>query len=223
MDMRRDLRDLSLMTIDGPSTQDFDDALSITQENGHYVIGIHIADVGAFVARDDLLDQVARDRCSSIYMPDGKISMLPARLSEDACSLKAGQDRPAISTLVRITARAEILDFEIVPSLISIQRQLTFQEVDGMVAADPMMQALYIIAQNYRRRRLENGALIIDLPEINIWLHPDGTPALSTANRESPGRMLVSEFMIRGSALSTRAAARCFRTGCNANRSTAFF
>jgi exoribonuclease-2 len=201
---RRDLRDLSLMTIDGPSTQDFDDAISITQDGGHYVIGIHITDVGYFVARDDLLDQVARDRCSSIYMPDGKISMLPARLSEDACSLKAGQDRPAISTLVHITARAEILGYEIFPSLIRVEHQLTFQDVDLMVTTDPVMQALYIIAQNYRRYRLDSGALIIDLPEINIWPQPDGTPSISTANRESPGRMLVSEFMILANELAAR-------------------
>jgi exoribonuclease II len=201
---RRDLRGLPLMTIDGPSTQDFDDALSIAQDGGHYVIGVHITDVGYFVAKDDLLDQAARDRCSSIYMPDGKISMLPARLSEDACSLKAGQDRPAISTLIHITAQAEILGYEIVPSLIRVERQLTFQDVDLMVADDSMMQALYIIAQNYRRYRLENGALIIDLPETNIWLQPDGTPAVSVTNRESPGRMLVSEFMILANELAAR-------------------
>jgi exoribonuclease-2 len=205
---RRDLRDLSLVTIDGPSTQDFDDALSVTLEGNHYIIGIHITDVGYFVARDNLLDQVAMDRCSSIYMPDGKISMLPARLSEDACSLKAGQERPAISTLVRITAQGEILGYEIVPSLIRVDRQLTFQDADQMVTTDPAMQALYTIAQNYRRYRLGNGALIIDLPEINIWLQPDGTPALSTANRESPGRMLVSEFMILANELAARLLTR---------------
>ena len=205
---RRDLRGLHMMTIDGPSTQDFDDAISITQESGHYVIGIHITDVGYFVTRNDLLDQVAQERCSSIYMPDGKISMLPPRLSEDACSLKAGQDRPAISTLVHITAQAEILSYEIVPSLIRVERQLTFQDVDLMVAADPIMQAFYNIAQNYRRHRLDNGALIIDLPEVNVWLQPDGTPALADANRESPGRMLVSEFMILSNELAARLLTR---------------
>jgi len=201
---RRDLRDLPMMTIDGPSTQDFDDALSVTQAGDHYLVGIHITDVGYFVAKEDPLDQVARERCSSIYMPDGKISMLPARLSEDACSLKAGQDRPAISTLVHITPRAEIIGFEIVPSLIRVERQLTFQDVDVMVADDPMMKAIYAIAQNYRRHRLENGALIIDLPEINVWLQPDGSPMISSVNRESPGRMLVSELMILANELAAR-------------------
>ena len=201
---RRDLRELSLMTIDGPSTQDFDDALSITQENNHYIVGIHITDVSYFVTRDDPLDRVARERCSSIYMPDGKISMLPSRLSEDACSLKAGQDRPAISTLVHITAQAEILGYEIVPSLIRVDRQMTFQDVDHMVDTHPALQALYIIAQNYRRYRLDNGAMIIDLPEISIWLQPDGTPEISITNRESPGRMLVSELMILANELAAR-------------------
>jgi exoribonuclease-2 len=201
---RRDLRDLALMTVDGPSTQDFDDALSVTQEGDHYVVGIHITDVGYFVGKDDLLDQVAGQRCSSIYMPDGKIPMLPTRLSEDACSLKAGQDRPAISTLVRITPQAEIIAFEIVPSLIRVERQLTFQDVDCMVADDPMMQAIHTIAKNYRQRRLNNGALIIDLPELNIWLQPDGSPMLSSVNRESPGRMVVSELMILANELAAR-------------------
>jgi exoribonuclease-2 len=201
---RRDLRHLPTMTIDGPSTQDFDDALSMTQAGDHYVIGIHITDVGYFVGKNDLLDQVAGERCSSIYMPDGKIPMLPTRLSEDACSLKAGQDRPAISTLVVITSQAEIVDYEIVPSLIRVERQLTFQDVDCMVADDPMMKAIHAIAQNYRKHRLNNGALIIDLPELNIWLQPDGAPCLSTVNRESPGRMLVSELMILANELAAR-------------------
>jgi len=201
---RRDLRDLSTITIDGPSTQDFDDALSVTQEGDHYVIGVHITDVGYFVGKDDPLDQVAGQRCSSIYMPDGKIPMLPTRLSEDACSLKAGQDRPAISTLVHMTAQAEIITYEIVPSLIRVERQLTFQDVDCMVANDLMMQAIHAIAQNYRQRRLNSGALIIDLPELNIWLQPDGSPMLSCVNRESPGRMLVSELMILANELAAR-------------------
>ena len=201
---RRDLRDLTMMTVDGPSTQDFDDAVSITREGDHFLVGIHITDVGYFVAKEDPLDQVARERCSSIYMTDGKISMLPARLSEDVCSLKAGQDRPAISTLVRITPQAEIIDYEIVPSLIRVRHQLTFQDVDVMVSEDPLMEGLYTIARNYRKHRMNNGALLIDLPEINIWLQPDGSPAIACVNRESPGRMLVSELMILANELAAR-------------------
>jgi exoribonuclease-2 len=201
---RRDLRDLPIMTIDGPSTQDFDDAVSITAQGDHFEIGIHITDVGCFVGKDDPLDQTAMERGSSIYMPDQKVSMLPTRLSEDLCSLRAGQDRPAISTLVRITPKAEIIDYEIVPSLIRVQRQLTFQDVDLMVTEDALFGAMHAIAQNYRRSRLSNGAMIIDLPEINVWLQPDGTPAIACVDRESPGRMLVSELMIMANELAAR-------------------
>ncbi len=201
---RRDLRHLKTMTIDGPSTIDFDDALSLTADGDHFIIGIHITDVGYFVSRDDAIDQTARDRCSSIYMPDGKISMLPPKLSEDACSLKAGKDRPAISTLIRVTAKAEIIDFEIVPSLIRVTDQLTFQDADAMAKDDEHIRAMHAIAHHYRRYRLENGAMLIDLPEINIWLNTDGTPMLSRTNRESPGRMLVSELMILANEMAAR-------------------
>jgi exoribonuclease II len=201
---RRDLRELPMLTIDGPSTQDFDDALSISRQGDHYVVGIHITDVGYFVAKDDPLDLIARERCSSIYMPDGKISMLPTRLSEDACSLKAGLDRPAISTLVLITAQAEIIQFEIVPSLIRVQRQLTFQDVDILTEQDPMIRALHAIAHQYRQYRLKNGALIIDLPEINVWLQPDGSPMIASVSRESPARMLVAELMILANHMAAR-------------------
>ena len=201
---RRDLRQLPMMTIDGPSTVDFDDALSITREEDHYVVGIHITDVGYFVSRDDAIDQAARERCSTIYMPDGKISMLPPKLSDDTCSLKAGLDRPAVSTLVRMTHQAEVIDFEIVPSLIRVTRQLTFQDVDAMVNEDAEIASMYAIAQQYRQYRLNNGALLIDLPEINVWLNTDGAPMISRTNRESPGRMLVSELMILANEMAAR-------------------
>ena len=201
---RRDLRDLPVVTIDGPSTVDFDDAVSIVREEDHIVIGIHITDVGYYIAKDDPIDQVARQRCSSIYMPDGKISMLPAKLSDDACSLKAGQERPAISTLIHLNLGADIRYYEIVPSLIRVGQQLTFHDVDSMVMDDPAMQEMLIIAQNYRKQRLRNGALIINLPELNVWTNPEGQPVVSVANRESPGRMLVSELMIMANELAAR-------------------
>jgi exoribonuclease II len=201
---RRDLRDLDTMTVDGPSTVDFDDALSITREGDGYIIGIHITDVGYFVAKDDPIDQVAQERCSSIYMPDGKISMLPPRLSDDACSLMAGQDRPAISTLIHLDAKAAIRHYEIFPSLIRVQRQLTFQDMDALSADDPNAKALYALAQHYRQQRIDNGALLIELPEINIWATPEGHPVLTRVNRDSPGRMLVSELMIMANALTAQ-------------------
>ncbi len=204
IDDRRDLRHLPQITIDGPSTLDYDDALSIEKKDSHFELGIHITDVGHYVPKDDPIDQHSRSRASSIYLPEGKIPMMPPLLSEQLCSLRAGEDKPAISTLVRITGQAEILDYEIVPSIIRVDRQLTFQDADLLAEEDDTIKIMLAIAQAYRQRRLTNGAMIIDLPETNIWLNAAGTPMVATSNREAPGRMLVSELMILANELAAR-------------------
>ncbi len=201
---RCDLRHIQQITIDGPSTLDFDDALSIEQKNSHFELGIHISDVGYHVSKDDPIDRHSRSRASSIYMPEGKIPMMPSLLSEQLCSLRAGEDRPAISTLVRITEQAEILDYEIVPSIIRVDRQLTFQDADLLAAEDDAIKIMLAIALAYRKRRLTNGAMIIDLPETNVWFTAAGTPMITTSDREAPGRMLVSELMILANELAAR-------------------
>lgn len=204
LNQRRDLRDLPAITIDGPGTLDYDDAVSITGKNGRYQLGIHIADVAHYVNRGCAIDEEAMTRASSIYMPDRKIPMLPQCLSEDACSLKAGRDRLAVSTLITITPTAEIIGFEIVPSVIRVAQQLTYQDVDAMHGHDPTITALHAIAERYRSRRLDKGALNIDLPEIAVWIDSEGTPMVSKVNRESPGRMLVAELMIMTNELAAR-------------------
>jgi len=203
-DGRRDLRELTLMTIDGPSTQDFDDALSITTQGDHYVIGIHISDVGHYLGRHDPIDQEAMGRASSIYLPDRKISMLPEPLSVGICSLKQDQDRPAISTLVTLTANAEVVAYDIVPSLIRVSRQLTYQDADALTETDTQMRALHAIAQKYRSRRLDDGALIIELPEVAIRIDANGKPMVTRIDRENPSHLFVSELMILANSLAAR-------------------
>jgi len=109
--VRQDLTSLSLMTIDGQATLDFDDALSIEKVGEQYRLGIHIVDVGHFVRKDDSIDREALARGSSIYMPDQKISMLPAALAEELCSLKAGELRP-ICRLCTWTGRTFPVPFQ---------------------------------------------------------------------------------------------------------------
>ncbi len=201
---RRDLRDLPLMTIDGPSTLDFDDALSLVQVEDHLVLGVHIADVAHIIAKGDPIDQEALARASSVYMPDQKISMLPDMLSLDICSLKAGEDRPAISFLITLSPQGKVLDYEIVPSLIRVRDQLTYQDVDAMTTSDETIKTLCGMARDYRNQRLDKGALLIELPEINIWLSPSGEPSISRVDRESPSRMLVAELMIMANDLAAR-------------------
>jgi len=193
---RHDLTSLSLMTIDGQSTLDFDDALSIAKVGDRYRLGVHIIDVGCFVPKGSRIDREALSRGSSIYMPDQKISMLPACLAEGICSLKAGELRPAISTMVNLSPSMEIIDYEILPSMIRVDHQLTYYDVN--LTADQNQDVLILreIAEKFRRRRLEAGAVQITLPEINVWLTDERTITVNKVNRESPGRMLVSEIMI---------------------------
>jgi exoribonuclease-2 len=193
---RKDLTMLPLMTIDGQSTLDFDDAISLEDYGDHYRLGIHIVDVGHFVKKGNIIDQGALSRGSSIYMPDQKIPMLPSSLAEDLCSLKAGQLRPAISILVNLNRSYEINDYEITPSLIKVARQMTYYDVNIIADDNKDVIALRNIAEKFRLERMYAGAIQITLPDINIWIAEDGEITVSRINRESPGRMLVSEIMI---------------------------
>ena len=193
---RVDFTSLALMTIDGQSTLDFDDALSIEKVGDQYRLGIHIVDVGHFIHKDDDIDREALSRGSSIYMPDRKVPMLPTELSEGLCSLKAGELRPAISTMVNLNQSLDIVDYEIVPSLVTIRNQFTYYDVNLASDQNQDMKILREIAQKFRRRRLDAGAVQISVPEINVWLADDGTISVNKINRESPGRMLVAELMI---------------------------
>lgn len=193
---RQDLTDLKLITIDGQSTLDYDDALSIERAGSNFRLGVHIADVGNYIKRDSDIDQEALSRGSSIYMPDLKIPMIPAPLAEDLCSLKEGMLRPAISLMVMLTPQAEIRGFEIFPSMIRVRRQLTYFEANMIAETDEEIKTLYHLAQNFQQYRLDHGAVQITLPEVNVWLNEEGEPIVTRTNRESPGRMLVSEIMI---------------------------
>ncbi len=193
---RKDLTHLPIMTIDGPSTHDFDDALSIEKEGMNYRLGVHIVDVGYFIKRGDVLDKNALTRGSSIYMPDQYIPMLPAALSGNICSLKAGELRPTISIFALLSPLANVIDYEILPSIVKVKRQLTYFDADNIVGEDEELTALYELAVSFRRKRLDAGAIQITLPEINIRLLENGEVILNQVNRESPGRMLVAEMMI---------------------------
>lgn len=201
---RIDLTKLSLMTIDGQATIDFDDALSIEDRGDHYRLGIHIVDVGHFIPKGSVIDFEALKRGSSIYMPDRKISMLPPYLAENLCSLKAGELRPAISTMIKLTPAADIIDYEIIPSLVKVKHQLSYYDVNLLAEEDKAIIILRDIAAKYRESRLSSGAVHISLPDINVWLDEDDSITVNKVNRESPGRMLVSELMIMGNWLSAR-------------------
>jgi len=193
---RKDLTYLPLMTIDGQSTLDYDDAISFEDYGDSCCLGVHIVDVGHYVKKDDPIDQEARLRASSIYMPDRKISMLPPSMAEGFCSLKAGELRPAISMLIHLSKTSEILDYEVVPSLIRVQRQLTYYDINMVADSSREIASLCDIAMKFRQKRISDGAVQITLPDINVWISDSGEIGVNRINRESPGRMMVAEIMI---------------------------
>ncbi|WP_419661927.1 ribonuclease catalytic domain-containing protein [Desulfosarcina variabilis] len=201
---RVDLTHLSTITIDGQSTLDFDDALSIQPRDDHFLVGIHISDVAHYIKKDDVLDQEARFRGSSIYMPDHRISMTPPLLSENLLSLKKDHTRPTISTMVKISLAGDIISYDIFPSIIRVRHQLSYFEANINAEASEAITQLYDIALKFREKRLSQGAVQIILPEINVWLDESGKPVVSRINRESPGRMLIAEMMILSNWLSAR-------------------
>lgn len=201
---RIDLTALTLMTIDGQSTLDYDDALSVEKIGEAYRLGIHIVDVAHHVKKDTPLDREALARCSSIYMPDQRLPMLPASLAEDLCSLKAGHLRPAVSTLVTLNSTLDIVSHQVLPSLIKVDRQLTYYDVNLQADENQTFKLLRDVAGLFHDFRMKAGAVQISLPEIHVWIGEDGEIAVNRINRESPGRMLVSELMIMANWIMAR-------------------
>ncbi|HSL60490.1 MAG TPA: ribonuclease catalytic domain-containing protein [Desulfotignum sp.] len=201
---RKDLTRVPLITIDGQSTMDYDDAISLEHTEQGYLLGIHIIDVGAYIRSGDPIDLAARERASSIYMPDDKLPMLPADLSDDLCSLKAGELRPAISTLIHMNRFFEIQDVQIVASIIQVHKQMSYAEANLLNGKDDPITSLHKIATLLREKRLKAGAVQITLPEVNVWLEDNKEIRYAKVDRENPSRMLVSELMIFANSLMAK-------------------
>ncbi len=201
---RRDLTHLSTITIDGQGTLDFDDALSIETKQDGYQLGVHVTDVGHFLETGGIVDDEALARASSIYMPEKRIPMLPQSLAEDLCSLKEGQERPAISIVADLDSSANVSAYEIFPSVVKVNRQLTYYDANLMVQEDPELSAIYELAQRLRQIRMEANAIQLRLPEVNVRVSSQGEIFVSQINRESPSRVMVSECMILANWLTAR-------------------
>jgi len=198
---RRDLRDLAMVTVDSASTRDYDDALSVEQTASGLRVGVHITDVGAYVRPGSQLEREALERAATIYLPEGRIPMLPPALSEGVCSLRAGEDKPALSLFAELSPTGEVSSFELARSLIRVERQITYEDVDR----DPgVLGGLMDAAHALRQRRLDAGAVVLPIPEIQIWLN-NGEVGIHRLDPDSPSRLMVSEMMILANWLSARA------------------
>jgi len=193
---REDLRELRVWTIDGPMTRDFDDALSLSVEKDRIHLGIHIADVASVIEPDSLLDEEASQRGTSLYLPRHQIPMIPVALSQEALSLKQGCDRPAISLIAVLAGDGTLLESRFVPSLVRVEKQWTYDEVNQSFDREPLFREMRRLSQLMRQRRLEQGALVLSLPEIAVEVTSQGSIVLHKVEQDTPSRAMVAEFMI---------------------------
>ncbi|MDF1615584.1 ribonuclease catalytic domain-containing protein [Desulfurivibrio dismutans] len=205
---RHDLRHLPVLTIDGKSTRDLDDALHLERQGENFVVGIHIADVAHYVKPGSLLFKTSMERVTSLYFPEGQVPMLPPRLSEDLCSLVAGRDRPAMSFMVTLTPDGDIVSSRIVASVVRVARRLNYEEVDELLPSDGDLQDLLALSRALRRRRIEAGALLLPIPDVNIRLDDAGNPEVSLEDVDIPARLLVSEMMVLANMLAAEYVAQ---------------
>jgi len=191
-----DLRGLPTMTIDGPLTRDYDDALSLEMAGDILEVGIHIANVAEVILPESILDKGAVERASSLYLPKRQIPMIPPDLSQDSLSLKQGCDRQAISLLARFDKIGTLLDYRFLRSVIRVQQQLTYDDVNESLISERPFKEMYQLCQHLRQKRGEQGALSLSLPEVEVRLSPDESLSLELVDQNTPSRMIVSEFMI---------------------------
>jgi exoribonuclease-2 len=193
---REDLRHLDIFTIDGPLTRDFDDALSIESTSDSITLGIHISDVANVISPDSPLDEEASQRGSSLYLPRHHIPMIPQNLSQDTLSLREGCDRQAISLISRLDRSGNLLDYRFVLSLVNVKRQLTYDQVNEIYMKESPLEEAHQLSQVMRQRRIDQGSLILSLPEVYVRINPDSSLSLEMVEQNTPSRMMVAEFMI---------------------------
>lgn len=200
---RRDLRALRTLTIDGTLTRDFDDAVHVApKENGVVEVGIHITDVSAYVGPKSALFAEAKERATSLYFPEGQIPMLPKVLSLDICSLVQGKIRPTISFLVDIDPQGNVVRSTITAAVIQVKRQLSYREADSLMESDPDLRTLDRIRKQLRQQRVDHGALLLSLPDVNIDIRNRDHIQVSLSPVDTPARNLISELMILANSLA---------------------
>jgi exoribonuclease II len=202
--IRADYTHLSPLTIDGSTTLDFDDALTIEREGENYLVGIHISDVAHYVRPGDPLFQEAMERGTSIYFPEGQIPMLPRHLSQGICSLIQGELRATFSFMILLSPDAEVLRVRIAPSVIRVARRLTYEEADERMGSDPELRILDMLRRKLRNKRIEAGALMLPFPDVNIFVDTNGKVHVSLNPSDTPARTLVSEMMILANSEAAR-------------------
>jgi ribonuclease R len=206
---RRDFRSLPVVTIDGETARDFDDAVLVREsaKGTGYELQVHIADVAHYVLPNSALDLEARLRGTSVYFPDRAIPMLPQELSTDICSLRPGEDRLVVSCLIELDLSGRMESFEIVEGVIRSAARMTYTDVHAILEGDAETRARYAalvpgfermksLAVLMNQRREERGSIDFDLPEPVIEFDENGQMRGVTRAERTWANRLIEEFML---------------------------
>lgn len=206
---RLDLRGKRIFTIDGPTAKDLDDAVSIDiLPNGNYLLGVHIADVSHYVTEDGYLDREALKRCTSVYLINRVVPMLPKALSNGSCSLNPGEDKLTLSCIMEIDGEGRVVDHSIRESVIRSAARLVYDDVSDILEKDdPELTKKYIniaddlkimgkLAHILRHRRKQRGSLDFDIAEAVITLDEDEDPISVELEERRTANRLIEEFML---------------------------
>ena len=206
---RLDLRGLQTVTIDGEDAKDLDDAVTICRDGqGHYILGVHIADVSHYVKEGSPLDREALKRSTSVYLVDRVIPMLPHKLSNGICSLNAGTDRLALSCIMEVDAQGTVLDHRIAGTVIHVDRRMTYTAVNAVVTDRdeavmaeyeefvPMFDCMKELADILRENRRKRGAIDFDFPESKIVLNEQGKPLEIKPYERNAATRIIEDFML---------------------------
>ncbi len=205
---RRDFRDLSIVTIDGETARDFDDAVLVSMlPNGNYELQVHIADVAQYVTSGSALDQEARLRGTSVYFPDRAVPMLPLELSTDICSLRPQVERLVLSCIMEMDHHGEIVDYELCEGVIRSAKRMTYTAVNAVIEGDAAARERYApLVQNFelmrdlalilKRKREKRGSIDFDLPEAVIEFDEFGLMKSISRSERNIAHRLIEEFML---------------------------
>src|SRR5579864_2363721 len=205
---RRDFRHLPIVTIDGETARDFDDAVLVTRlDNGNYELQVHIADVAQYVDDGSAIDEEARKRGTSVYFPDRAVPMLPLELSTDICSLRPDLERLVLSCIMEIEPNGEIAYYELAEGVIRSAQRMTYTDVNAVIEGDMTLRhkfghlaenfdLMYELAQILNRKRVKRGSIDFDLPEPIIEFDEHGLMKSVAASERNWAHRLIEEFML---------------------------
>ena len=201
---REDLRDQFIVTTDPDDARDFDDAINVEKidHTGGWRLGVHIADVSAYVTPESALDREARRRGNSVYLPDRVIPMLPERLSNGVCSLNPGVDRLTHSVFIEFDKSGRAKNARFAKSVIRSAKRLTYKEAYTILQGKPngelsrRLHTAWELASLLRRKRFEHGSLDLDFPEVKVHVDANGKPTRLERVENDQSHQLIEEFML---------------------------